>query len=132
MSILPTFSGAEEITQEQILPVEYEIDFQTGKLTGKKVKGIEAIKVWIWMCLKTERYRFALYSWDYGTELEQYIGSYPTQEFMETDCRNEVEEALTINLYISGIDNFEVSMEKDVLKMSFLVRTTLGDVEINV
>lgn len=59
MSILPSFL-ADQINEEknQLLdvPKEYGIDFATGQLTGKIVEGKEAIKVWIWNCLKTQRF----------------------------------------------------------------------------
>ena len=65
MSILPSFL-ADQINEEknQILdvPKEYGIDFVTGQLTGKIVEGKEAIKVWIWNCLKTQRFRYPIYS----------------------------------------------------------------------
>ena len=69
MSILPSFlqelSDAktikEYINQVVKVPREYGINFQTGQLTGKIVEGVEAIKVWIWLCLHTERFRQAIY-----------------------------------------------------------------------
>ena len=79
MSILPTFMQTQIETQTQIssvieVPKEYGLDFETGQLTGEIVEGIEAIKVWIWLCLHTQRFRWPIYSWDYGADLEQYIG----------------------------------------------------------
>ena len=74
MSILPSF--LEELSNVDIaeseetkvieVPREYGIDFATGQLTGKIVEGLEAIKVWVWLCLHTERFRHAIYSADYG------------------------------------------------------------------
>ena len=60
MSILPSFlvselqkatGTGEKSTAVQEIPREYGIDFQTGRLTGRIVEGIEAIKVWVWNCL---------------------------------------------------------------------------------
>lgn len=67
MSILPSFlqelsdtkTIKEDDSQVVKMPREYGVDFQTGQLTGKIVEGIEAIKVWIWLCLHTERFRHA-------------------------------------------------------------------------
>ena len=61
MSILPTFIQAQIADQAQMtnvieMPKEYGIDFKTGQLTGEIVEGIEAIKVWIWMCLHTQHF----------------------------------------------------------------------------
>ena len=134
MSLLPTFMTAdiETASSEEItIPKEYGIDFDTGELTGAIVSGKEAIKVWIWNCLHTERFRFAIYSWDYGAELEQYIGDEVTEEFLQTDCEAEITEALKVNKYILDIEDFNVSFEGSRLKISFKVNTTFGDIEVN-
>ena len=90
------------------LPKEYGIDFQTGQLTGKIVEGLEAIKVWIWLCLHTERFRHAIYSADYGTSFEQYIGHVLSDEYINTDCESEITDALLINEFIESVEDFEV------------------------
>ena len=108
MSILPTFMQTQIASRTQTanvltVPKEYGIDFTTGQLTGEIVEGIEAIKVWIWNCLHTQRFRYPLYSWDYGADLEQYIGQTVTEEFLNADCEDEIREALQVNPYITGI-----------------------------
>ena len=136
MSILPSFLSeeileeAEETAAVLQIPKEYGMDFNTGQLTGKIVEGIEAIKVWVWNCLHTERYRHAIYSWQYGSEYEQYIGQTITDEYLQNDCQTETEEALMVNPYISGIDNFEAELDGDHLYLSFTLETTLGSTEV--
>lgn len=67
MSLLPSFALAGVNTDTIIeankvdIPVDYEIDFNTGRLTGGIVEGVEAIKVWIWLALQIERYRFPIF-----------------------------------------------------------------------
>lgn len=139
MSILPSFlqelSDAktikEYINQVVKVPREYGINFQTGQLTGKIVEGVEAIKVWIWLCLHTERFRHAIYSADYGASLEQYIGHVVTDEYVNTDCESEITEALLINEYIESIEDFEVVRGVDRLNISFRVVTRFGDFEVS-
>lgn len=136
MSILPTFweDTIETLTiATSALPTarEYGIDFETGELTGEIVEGKEAIKVWIWNCLHTERYRYALYSWQYGAEYEQYIGQAVTEDFLTADAQIETEEALLVNPYITGISDFEISFNDSKLHISFTVETTLGTLEVN-
>ena len=138
MSILPSFmtgtarKAAVQPTQTVDVPMEYEVDYGTGLLTGAKAEGKEAIKVWIWHCLQIERFRYPMYSWVYGTEFEQYIGQTVTDEYLQSDCRASVEEALTVNPYILGITDFEAEVEGDTLHISFTVKTSLGEVEIDV
>lgn len=135
MSLLPTFmtadieaAAAEQTTE---IPKEYGIDYSTGKLTGQIVSGKEAIKVWIWNCLHTERFRYPIYSWNYGAELEQYIGDAVTEEFLQTDCEAEITEALKVNKYISDIEDFNVSFSGTKINITFRVITTFGDIEVD-
>lgn len=139
MSILPSFlqelSDAKAIKEDdgQVvkMPKEYGIDFATGQLTGKIVEGLEAIKVWIWLCMHTERFRHAIYSADYGTSLEQYIGHILSEEYINTDCESEISDALLINEYIESIEDFEAVRNSDSLNISFRVVTKFGSLEVD-
>lgn len=139
MSILPSFLQSlsdtktikEDDSQVVKMPKEYGIDFNTGQLTGKIVEGIEAIKVWIWLCLHTERFRHAIYSADYGTSFEQYIGHVLSDEYINTDCESEISDALLINEYIESIEDFEAVKDGEHLRVSFKVVTKFGNIEVD-
>ena len=145
MSLLPDFDGMddellddgdEDTDGEEAgydIPKEYGIDFNTGQLTGKIVEGVEAIKVWIWLCLHTERYRFAIHDWDYGVEFEPYIGQTLDQEYVDTDIKKEVEDAMYINPYISEITDWDssVSDNGNKLHLVFTAVTDFGDTEVD-
>ena len=139
MSILPSFLQElsdtkmikEDDSQVVKVPKEYGLDFQTGQLTGKIVEGLEAIKVWIWLCMHTERFRHAIYSADYGTSLEQYIGHMLSEEYINTDCESEISDALLINEYIESIEDFEAVRNSDSLNISFRVVTKFGSLEVD-
>lgn len=138
MSILPSFLQSlnntktiKEDSQVVKIPREYGIDFDTGQLTGKIVEGIEAIKVWIWLCLHTERFRHAIYSSDYGVALEQYFGHVLSDEYINTDCESEVTDALLINDYIESIENFGAVKDGEHLRISFRVVTKFGSLEVD-
>lgn len=135
-SILPSFlstqlTEAQEATGVQEIPREYGIDFETGQLTDTIVEGLEAIKVWIWNCLHTERFRYAIYSWQYGAEYEQYIGQVVTDEYLQSDCQSETEDALMVNPYITGLSDFSAKLEDTTLHISFVVETSLGEMEVD-
>ena len=139
MSILPSFlqslsdtkSIQEDNSQVVKMPKEYSIDFQTGQLTGKIVEGLEAIKVWIWLCMHTERFRHAIYSADYGTSFEQYIGHVLSDEYINTDCESEISDALLINEYIESIEDFEAVKDGEHLRVSFRAVTKFGNIEVD-
>lgn len=132
--ILPTFLSEIEAVEAPDttlqIPYEYGMDFETGQLTGLRVSGLEAVKVWIWNALHTQRFRYAIYSWDYGADIEQYIGFSFSQEYINTDCRDEIEETLLINPYIESISDFEAQYYQEGLYISFTVNTVFGNEEV--
>ena len=133
MSILPSFALSSKKStagSDQDTVWEYGVDFETGQLTGAKVNGAEAVKVWIWKCLMTERFLFPVYSWRYGSELRRYVGKYKTDEYLKTDLRLAIEDALLINKKISAITNFKATLVKDRLNISFTAKTVYGVVRI--
>lgn len=135
MSLFPTYIEEELETEEQsekIIAREYEINFNTGEFTGNIVEGLEAIKVWIWLALKTTRYRHVIYSWDYGNELEDLIGVGDTEEFIKAEAERMIEDALLVNENITSITEIEVTKENDKIFISFTANTIYGEVEINV
>lgn len=133
MSLLPAYIEEEEIEEqeEHQIPKEYEIDFETGKLTGKIVEGTEAIKVWIWLALQAPRYRYFIYSWDYGSEFEDLIGTAYTEEYIKAETKRMTEECLLINEDIQSISDVDVVRGGDFLTISFSVNTLYGDIEFN-
>lgn len=133
MSILPSFawnSKKSTAGSDQDAIWEYGVDFETGQLTGAKVNGAEAVKVWIWKCLMTERFLFPVYSWRYGSELRRYVGKYKTDEYLKTDLWLAIEDALLINKKISAITDFRATLVKDRLSISFTAKTAYGAVQV--
>lgn len=121
----------EEINeQEESIPVEYGIDFETGQLTGKKVYGIDAIKVWIWNAMATPRYRYQHHSWEFGHEIENLIGTTNDMDYISTSTRGMIEECLKVNKHIKGIADFKCRNDgQDSIMCAFRVITDLGDIE---
>jgi hypothetical protein len=119
-------------TNNGIIPREYGMNFATGQLTGDIVEGADAIKIWIYLALKTTRYRYEIYSWDYGNELEGLIGQSYSKEFLEIECRRMVEDCLLINDNIESISDFQVTLQNDRLRIAFTANTKFGEVKIDV
>lgn len=117
---------------EETEPKDYEIDLQTGKLTGRFVTGLKAIEQWIYIALSTERYFYTQYSWNYGSELSTLIGKQASQAYVESEVKRMIEEALLINEHITEIEDLVCSIRKDILTASFTAITDYGEVDINV
>lgn len=132
MGFLPSYIENDETLEESekiTTPKEYEIDFKTGQLTGRIVEGLEAIKIWIWLVLQTPRYRYYVYTWDYGNEFEDLIGQGYTEEYIEAEAKRMTEDCLLINENIQSISEFSVSMENETLTVTFTANTIYGDIE---
>lgn len=136
MSLFPMVQPQLEVTEEE-LPVyretawDYREDrpvFQNG--SPVMVEGLEAVKVWAWNALKTERFRHPIYSWDYGCELEALIGQAYTEALKRAEAARYVKECLLINPYITEVTNIAVAFEDGRLSISCSVRTIYGAFEI--
>lgn len=134
MGLFPAYIENDQTTTESstvTMPVEYEIDFKTGQLTGRMVEGLEAIKIWIWLALQTPRYRYYIYTWDYGNEFEDLLGSGFTEEYIATEAQRMTEDCLLINDNIQSISDFSVSVHNDQLTVSFTANTIYGLIRFN-
>ena len=135
MSLFPTYIEEDETLEaeeeETEIPREYGIDFVTGQLTGKIVEGIEALKVWIWFALQTPRYRYPVYTWDYGNEFEDLIGQGYSEEYIEAEAQAMTEDCLLVNEHIEGIADFSAVIENSRLIVSFTADTAFGDIHFS-
>lgn len=124
----------EEVTEDSSTeePSEYEIDFSSGKLTGRILTGKEAIKQWVTLALSVNRYAYTQYSWDYGSDLQTLIGKEYDREYITSEAQRMVEDALSVNQDITGVENFEADISADRLTMRFSILTDYGDEEVEI
>ena len=92
----------------------------------------EAIKVWIYKAIKTNRYQHEIYSWDYGCEIESLIGEGFEFGFIKSETKRYIEEALLINPYITKINKIDVEFSKDVLTAYVDLETVYGRLDMYV
>lgn len=118
--------------EEQKEPKDWEIDFKTGKLTGRVVTGFDAIKQWVRIALSIDRYTFTQYTWDYGNDLSSLIGKNYDEGYATSEAKRMIEDALSVNEDILGIEDFECSFENDKLTATFTLNTAYGRGEISV
>lgn len=128
---------AEETARELPMAREIKWDFAAGVpvfSAGEPVvvTGAEAVKVWCWLALKTPRFRYDVYSWDYGCEAEDLIGQAFTADVKRSEAIRCVREALMVSPYITGVGEIAVDFEGDRLTVQCSVSTIYGEVELNV
>ena len=128
-------------TEVEEMPIfkEYAIDFKTREYI-KDENGIkvleknEALKVWIFKALKTERFRYTdVHSNNYGSELETNIGTIYQKSVKDALMINQIRDTLLVNPYILECYNFKISNEDEyVPQIIFNVKTVYGELEMEV
>ena len=131
---------AETEVEEMPTFKEYAIDFKTGEYIKDENNDIkvleknEALKVWIFKALKTERFRYSdVHSDNYGSELETNIGSIYQKSVKDALMINQIRDTLLVNPYILECYNFDISNENEyVPQITFNVKTVYGELEMEV
>ena len=103
------------------------IDFEKGRISGF-IDEKEAVKQAIMLILNTERYKFLIYSWNYGAEFEALIGTHP--DIVEDEVERLISEALLQDDRITAVYDFEFSRNRDTLLVNFKVDSIYGDIDI--
>ena len=131
---------AETEVEEMPIFKEYAIDFKTGEYIKDENNDIkvleknEALKVWIFKALKTERFRYVdVHSDNYGSELETNIGTIYQKSVKDALMINQIRDTLLVNPYILECYNFDISNENEyVPQITFNVKTVYGELETEV
>ena len=124
----------EEIDTEEIEEEpekqEYEVDFKTGKLTGRMISGIEAVKQWLTIAFAIDRYKYTQYSWENGAELSSLIGQGYDKDYVDSEAERIVREVASLNEDITNVTNFRIDFTGDRLTITFRVETIYGEEEM--
>lgn len=120
---------AEEI-EEEPEKQEYEVDFKTGKLTGRMISGIEAVKQWLTIALAIDRYKYTQYSWENGAELSSLIGQGYDRDYVDSEAERMIREVASLNEDITNVTSFNIDFTGDKLTIAFKVETIYGEEEM--
>lgn len=131
---------AEAEVEEMPTFKEYAIDFKTGEYIKDENNDIkvleknEALKVWIFKALKTERFRYVdVHSDNYGSELETNIGTIYQKSVKDALMINQIRDTSLVNPYILECYNFDISNENEyVPQITFNVKTVYGELKMEV
>lgn len=72
--------------------------------------GLEAIKQAVYLILNVERYRYVIYSSNYGVEFDDLLGK--PVPYVLPELKRRIEEALTQDDRITSVDGFEFETKK--------------------
>lgn len=92
-----------------------------------KCDKLEAMKQVIYKILMTERYKYFIYSWNYGIELADLFGM-PVY-YVVPEIERRVTEALMQDDRIVNVHDFDFDLSKrNVVAVTFMVDTIFGSV----
>ena len=124
MSLLP-----DSANQYDTPIIEYPSDtwiFSDGKVISFG-SGQEAMRQAIDIILNVERFRYQIYTPNFGAELNNLIGKEP--EYVESMLRRRINEAFSVDKRILGIENFSLTGAGiGVMACSFDVITVFGTI----
>ena len=137
--MIPETNGlieSEEIFLEEPSSKTYLIDFDKKCLCISSDEGddkgfideLKAMEQAVYCILNTERYEYVIYSWDYGSELQDVIGM--DTDIVLSEIERRVTEALMADSRILSVDNFNFETNKREVTCTFSVSTIYGDLEM--
>lgn len=112
------------VEKKTIPSLTWKINEEQGMVRGT-VDEQEAMMQAVSKILQTERYRYAIYDWNYGVELEELYGKNVT--FVIPELKKRIEEALLADDRVIAVTDFSFQQEKGSVTASFLVHTIFGE-----
>ena len=89
---------------------------------------LEAIKQTVFKILNTERYKYIIYSWNYGIELADLFGK--SVMYVCPEIERRIKEALLQDDRITSVTDFDFDIsKKGVVSVAFTVHTIFGDLD---
>lgn len=105
----------------------WRLDPAQGRITGR-LDGREAVQQAAAKILQTQRFRHLIYTANYGSELSRLVGMNPV--FVQSEAARMIEEALTQDDRITGIENVQATAAGDSLLIEFTVISTYGSFDM--
>ena len=90
-------------------------------------KGLEAVRQAVEIALNVERYRWTIYSANYGSELDGLVGE--DEAYIIAEIPRLIEGALSPDSRVVSVDDYTYTRtDTNSLTVSFTVHTVYGDI----
>ena len=128
MATLPTSStGISENVQFEAQPtLTFYVDPISKKIKGT-AQNFDVMQQAIEIMLSVERYKWQIYTSNFGMEFDGLIGEDPG--YVASELQRRISDALSIDNRIIGIEDFEYTVDDGVLTATLTVRTVYGNVD---
>lgn len=129
--MLPSNSNYEVLssydTTEQP-SMTYKLDRENKRIVAVYEDNDEIIRQAVYLVLLTERYDYAMYSWNYGIELSDLFGR--ERQYVIPMLISRIKEALLQDDRILNVTNFNFNINRSKYSVSFTVITKYSTVDI--
>ena len=105
-----------------------ELEENSNRISGFTDEQ-DAMKQAIYKIIRTERYKYIIYDWNYGIELEDLFGM--PVNYCVPEIERRITEALLQDIIINEVNNFEFdTSKKGVVLVKFTAYTEFGEINI--
>ena len=130
--MIPKIKTSADITVKEQPTKTYKMELYKGNYILGFVDSQKAMEQAIYKIIRTERYKYIIYSWNYGIELEDLFGM--TVEYCVVELERRISEALLQDNRITAVHTFEFDTESErgtVLIKKFIAETVFGKIQID-
>lgn len=110
--------------KNNIMPSKtFYIDFESKKIVGM-IEGKKAIEQSILLALSTSRFKYLIFSWNYGEEINKLVGK--PKDLARAELPRLLNECLLVDDRISAIEDLIITEVEEGLYVSFTAVTVHG------
>lgn len=127
MATLPESAGfGTELVLASQPSLTWLIDKEQNQVS-RMDEGLEAVRQAVEIALSVERFRWQIYSTNFGAELDDLIGE--DEAYIVSELPRLIEEALSTDDRIRAVDDFSFSRtDGNSMTVTFAVHTVFGDI----
>ena len=130
--MIPKIETSADIKVKEHPTKTYKMELYKGNYILGFVDNQKAMEQAIYKIIRTERYKYIIYSWNYGIELEDLFGM--PVEYCVVELERRISEALLQDNRITAVHGFEFDTERErgtVLIKKFIAETIFGKIQID-
>ena len=130
--MIPKIKTSADITVKELPTKTHRMELYEGNYILGFVDSLKAMEQAIYKIIRTERYKYIIYSWNYGIELEDLFGM--PVEYCVVELERRILEALLQDDRITAVNGFEFHTESErgtMLIKKFIAETVFGEIQIN-
>lgn len=130
--MIPKIEISADVTVREQPTKTYKMELYKGNYILGFVDSQKTVEQAIYKIIRTERYKYIIYSWDYGIELEDLFGM--PVEYCIVELERRISEALLQDNRITAVHSFEFDTENErgtVLIKKFVAETLFGKIQID-